>query len=98
MTTPTATTWWVEVFLGETDGVASASARLHSHGRSMLAGTGTASLNPHDRDVPEVGFELATARALVQLAHHLFETAAVDISDICGEPVSASELEAANRS
>ena len=94
MSTPTATTWWVEVFLGETDGVASASARLHTPSRTTIEGRGTASVNPHDRDVPEVGYELATARALAQLAHHLFETAAVDISDITGEPVTPAELEA----
>lgn len=99
MSAPTATTWWVEVFLGETDGVASASARLHTRGRSTLAGRGTASVDLDDsEDVPEVGYELATARALVQLARHLFETAAEDISAIRGEPVSASELEAASPS
>ena len=93
MSTTTAT-WWVEVFLGEIDGVASASARLHTRGPSTIAGKGTASLNPHDRDVPEVGYELATARALSELAQHLFETAAEDISSISGEPVSAEELAA----
>ena len=93
MSTPTATTWWVEVFLGESDGSASASARLHSHGRSTVAGKGTATLSPQDPDVPEVGYELATARALVQLAHQLFVAAAADISGNCGEQVTAAELE-----
>ena len=97
MSTTTETTWWVEVFLGEIDGVSSASARLHKHGRSTIAGKGTASLNPHDRDIPEVGYEIATARALSQLVHHLFEAAAEGISS-SGEPVCAAELEAARPS
>jgi hypothetical protein len=97
MSTPTATTWWVEVFLGETDGVASASARLHAGGRSTLAGRGTASLSEQDQQAPEVGFEIATARALVELGHHLFEAAADDLSGISGHEVSASELEATRK-
>lgn len=91
--TPTATTWWVEVFIGETDGVSTATAHLHTHDRTGLTGHGTAHLNPHDRDVPEIGYELATARALSHLAHRMLEAAADDISGATREQVSADELE-----
>jgi hypothetical protein len=91
--TPTATTWWVEVFLGENEGVSEAHARLHTHDRPSLSATGTARLNPQDRDVPEIGYELATARALGHLAHQLLESAADDISGMTLAPVTADELE-----
>lgn len=90
--TTTAQTWWVEIFVGETDGVSTATARLHSHDRTSLSAHGTARLNPRDRDVPEIGVELATARALSELAHQLLESAAEDISGVTREPVSATDL------
>ena len=64
---PTATTWWVEVFLGETDGHSHATAHLHTHDRTTLTASGTARLHPGERDVPEIGYELATGRALANL-------------------------------
>jgi hypothetical protein len=91
--TPTTNTWWIEVLLGEINGVSTASARLHTNDPTNLVATGTARLSPHDRDVPEIGFELATARALTQLAHRLLESAADDISGLTREPVSAATLE-----
>ncbi|MET1058581.1 MAG: DUF1876 domain-containing protein [Nocardioides sp.] len=91
--TPTTNTWWVEVFLGEINGVATANARLHTNDATNLAATGKARLSPHDQDIPEIGYELATARALSQLAHQLLESAADDISGVTHEPVSAATLE-----
>lgn len=88
-----ATTWWVEIFLDETDGESQASARLHSHSsRTALTGLGVARVSPQDPDVPEVGYELATARALHQLADHLLEGAASDISDLTHEDVNPEDL------
>lgn len=92
-TTPTAATWWVEVNVGEVDGVSTASAVLHTRDRTRLEARGTARLNPHDPDVPEIGYELATARALSHLAHRLLEAAADDISGVTRETVSVSALE-----
>jgi hypothetical protein len=91
--TPTASTWWVEVFLGEIDGVSTASARLHTRDRTGLSAKGTAKLGPRDRDVPEIGYELATARALMNLAHELMASAADDISGVTHEDVTADDLE-----
>ena len=94
--TPTASTWWVEVFLGEIDGVSTASARLHTRDRTGLSAKGTAKLSPRDDDVPEIGYELATARALMNLAHQLMSSAADDISGLTHEDVTADDLEHAH--
>jgi Rv2632c-like len=89
----TATTWWVEIFLDESDGESRASARLHSHtSRTPLTGLGVARVSPQDPDVPEVGYEVATARALHQLADLLLEGAASDISDLTHEDVTSEDL------
>ena len=53
-------------------------ARLHA-GDRMETGIGTARRNPVDQNIPMIGDELATARALFDLAHHLLEVAARDI-------------------
>lgn len=45
-----------------------------------VRGHGVAYRHPRDPDVPEVGDELATARALSELAHHLVDAAAENIS------------------
>lgn len=80
-------------FSARPNGVSTASARLHTNDPTNLVATGTARLSPHDRDVPEIGYELATARALSQLAHRVLESAADDISGVTHEPVSAAALE-----
>jgi hypothetical protein len=88
-TTPMSTgTWSVEIFMSERDGRTHAEARLHTADRTQLVGTGTARLNPTDRDVPEIGQELAAARALSDLAHHLLSAAAEDIEGITHTPAS----------
>ena len=67
-TATTGSTWWVEVFLGESDGVSTATAVLHTRDRSRLSTRATARLEPHAADGPEIGYEIATARALSALA------------------------------
>jgi hypothetical protein len=47
-----------------------------------LRGHGVAHRHPRDSDVPEIGDELATARALSELSHRLVETAAENIGRI----------------
>jgi len=51
-----------------------------------FTGVGRARRNPSDPSVPVVGEELATARALSDLAHHLVETAAETLSEAQGRP------------
>jgi hypothetical protein len=84
---PVSKTWSVQIDLGEHDGMTRAVARLHTCYRTSLTGTGLARLNPADPDVPEIGDELASARALSQLAHALLEAAAEDISGVLHESV-----------
>ena len=84
---PVGKSWSVQIDLGEHDGMTRAVARLHTGDRTSLTGTGAARLNPADRDVPEIGDELAAARALSELAHALLDAAADDISGVLDEPV-----------
>lgn len=79
--------WNVEIFLGEDNGRTYAEARLHTEVGDNLIGVGRAWLNPHDRDVPEIGDEIAVARALSDLGHRLLVTAASDIQQVTRERV-----------
>ena len=78
--------WNVQVDIDEHEGRTRAVARLRTDGSQSLAGTGLARLNPADRDVPEIGDELAVARALSELSHRLLDVAAKDIERSSGEP------------
>ena len=80
-------TWHVEIYIGEREGQTHAEARLRPGENVTMTGTGTARLNPSDLDVPEIGDELATARALSDLAHRLLHAAAEDIEDLTHEKV-----------
>jgi hypothetical protein len=78
--------WRVEVFIGEQDGRTYAEARLHTELGDRLLGVGRAQLSPADRDVPEIGDEVAVARALADLGHWLLITAATDIAQVTDQP------------
>lgn len=84
---PVSKSWTVRIDIGEHDGTTRATAHLRTGDRTALTGTGSARLNPADPNVPEIGDELATARALSQLAHALLEAAADDISRVLHRPV-----------
>jgi hypothetical protein len=80
-----ASKWAVTVYLEDHDEQTRARARLETGqtaAGSVLEGVGHARRNPRDRDVPEIGRELATARALSDLAHKLFEATVDDIAAI----------------
>jgi hypothetical protein len=79
-------TWTVRVDIDEHEGRTRAVAHLDTGGAQSLAGTGLARLNPSDRDVPMIGDELAVARALSELSHHLLDGAAQDIERSSGVP------------
>jgi hypothetical protein len=73
--------WTVEIVIDE-DGderLTEAKARLEAPGRPPMAGVGGARRNPVDPEVPQIGDELAAARALSDLSHRLLEVAAADI-------------------
>jgi hypothetical protein len=80
------TTWTVQIDLDEHNGRTRAVARLHTRDTERLVAVGFARLSPVDPDVPEIGEELATARALSELSHRLLDTAAADIEQLSGEP------------
>lgn len=76
----TTTRWDIHLFLSEQDGTSHAEARLFSSARQHLTGAGTAKLAPEDPvDVAEVGFELAAARALINLGEQLLHVAEEDV-------------------
>ena len=79
-------TWTVQVDIDEHEERTRAIARLRTGGDQSLAGTGLARLNPRDRNVPQIGDELAVARALSELSHRLLDAAALDIEQSSGVP------------
>lgn len=82
--------WRVEVTVGEDDGRTYAEAELHDDLGNHLVGTGRARLNPADPDVPEIGDEIAVARALSDLGRRLLRTASNDLRSLTGERVRLS--------
>jgi hypothetical protein len=83
---PETTKWTVDIQLDEHDGRTRAVARLRTRDTERLVGVGLARLNPVDRDVPEIGEELAAARALSELSHRLLDAAAGDLEQVSGAP------------
>lgn len=79
--------WHVDVYIGEHDGRTHAEARLRPSDAVSLTAKGEARLNPKDADVPEIGDELAVARALADLSHRLLDSAADDIEGATHKPV-----------
>jgi len=77
--------WNVDIFVGEQDGRTYAEARLHTELGDRLIGVGRAKLNPDDYDIPEIGDEIAVARALSDLGHRLLLTAAGDLGEVTGK-------------
>jgi hypothetical protein len=79
--------WKMSLYLDEHDGQTRASVRLHTRD-TILTGVGLAYRNPRDTDVPEIGDELAAARALSDLAHKLFQATVSDIEAITHQPAA----------
>lgn len=80
------TTWTVSIDIGEHDGHTRAVARLHTRDTEGMVGVGFARLAPTDRDVPEIGAEIAAARALSELSRRLLSVATEDVESATGEP------------
>ena len=78
--------WTVEVLFQETDDATDAEAILEI-GAHRYAGWGRARRNPADPKVPQIGEELAAARALSDLAHKVLDAAASSIEDLGLEPI-----------
>lgn len=86
---PVMKRWTVDIFIDENDGHTYAEARLHSGADRPPVGIGRARLHPADHDVPEIGDELAAARALNDLGHRLLVAAATDLAAVVPPPVHA---------
>jgi hypothetical protein len=79
--------WTVEIVLTEDENRTRADAQLRAGART-LHGWGHARRNPVDPNVPAIGEELATARALSDLTDQLVHLAAHTIEAFEGHPVS----------
>jgi hypothetical protein len=73
--------WIVVITIDEHDGNTKAVAHLRTRDSDRLVGVGLARCNPADNDVPEIGDELAVARALIDLGNRLLSAAASDIGE-----------------
>jgi hypothetical protein len=84
----TTRTWTVRIVLGESEDTTEADAVLEMDGKTEIRGHGTSRRNPDDPSVPMIGEELATARALSDLAHQLLNVCAHDIENSTRTPAS----------
>jgi hypothetical protein len=76
----------IEVLLDETPERTDAKAVMALRD-ARFTGWGRAKRNPSDANVPLIGEELATARALADLSHQLLEAASARIEAHEGHPV-----------
>lgn len=79
--------WHVDIYLYESGDATSATAVLHSEVPTSLQSHGEARRRPEDHDVPEIGDEVAVARALRRLADRLLASASDDLAAVEGHPV-----------
>ena len=88
---PHTMSWNVEIFVYEDDDHTSAKATLISgtgaNRRHTVTGAGRSARNPGDASVPEIGQEVAVARALRDLADRLLQAASADIADLTSADV-----------
>jgi len=80
-------TWRVELHLFESGDSTTAHATLLAEAPGIDA-VGRARRSPDDANVPEIGDEVAAARALRRLADRLLGAASDDIAAVEGHPVS----------
>jgi hypothetical protein len=74
--------WRVDLYLVEQDAATMAHAVLHTDAPTALDSRGETRRNPSDVDIPEIGDEVAAARALRRLADRLLGVASDDIEAI----------------
>lgn len=79
--------WSVQINIAEHEGDSTRAEAHLATGDNQLTGVGIARLSPEDRDVPEIGDELAVARALSELSRQLLHAAAEDIEGVTAQPV-----------
>jgi hypothetical protein len=79
--------WRVDLYLFDQDAATTAHAVLHTGAATDLDSRGQAHRKPRDLDVPEIGDEVAAARALRRLADRLLGAASADIEAVEGHEV-----------
>jgi len=77
--------WQVRISVFGSDDDAEATVVLLTDSPTHLQARGESHRSGRDRTVPEIGEEVAVARALRRLADQLLDAAAVDIEDATGE-------------
>lgn len=78
--------WSITVDIDEEENTTLAHASLRTPAGQDVNGVGKAERNPLDPSVPEIGDELAVARALRNLAERLLHATEKDITSVTGEP------------
>lgn len=74
-----AKTWQITVYLSEEGDRTQAEAVLQTDAGREVRHTGIARRNPEDRNVPLIGDELATCRALDGLTNDLLDATIADV-------------------
>jgi hypothetical protein len=85
-------TWTVQVTIDEKGDDTLADATLNLENKMEVRGHGASRRNPRDESEPRIGDELATARALSDLAHQLLAAAATDIETRTHVPATSLQL------
>src|SRR5262245_54919955 len=85
MVPPRVRDWTVRVSIFESGDDTDAHVVLLSDAPTHLTASGHSHRGDHDDPVPEIGDEVAVARALRHLADQLLATAATDIAALTGE-------------
>ena len=78
--------WNVEIQFEEDESLTSAACLLQLPEGTELQGRGQARRNPADPAQPQIGEEIAAARALSDLVHQLLDKAAAEIEDVTHKP------------
>ncbi|MDP4508172.1 dsRBD fold-containing protein [Nonomuraea turcica] len=81
--------WNVRILLTEDGDDTAARAALTTDDDTVITGNGRARRNPSDPAVPEIGDELAAARALADLAERLAVITQRDIASSADFPTSS---------
>ena len=85
-------TWNIQVTIDEQGDDTLADAALSLENKMEMHGRGSSRRNPRDESEPRIGDELATARALSDLAHQLLGAAASDIESKTHVPARSLQL------
>jgi len=82
--------WTIDVTFAEDETRTDAKATVTLADGTELSANGYARRNPADPSKPQIGEEIATARALSHLVHELLDKAAGELEDATHEPAHLS--------